>query len=510
MTPSTEDHVKFWRAFGEALAAGKKLVEALAEARRQLIGTSFEGILDSVTKHMEAGMSLSEALLAVQDVFDPRIVAAAKAGADDGALETVALQISNALEAGDLGSLDVNIMGESMGAEAKDVNEYFVQLMGQAVASRASDIHFDPAEGGAGSVRLRVDGVLREIGPPPEGVSYRAAIARVKVMANMDLAERRLPQDGRIGIKLDDKDLDLRVSLIPAHFGERMVLRILDRQQVMLGLTDIGLGGEDLEKVLGLCHLPNGIVVATGPAGSGKTTLLYSMLNEVNRPETCVLTVEDPVEYAFDRVGQMQIRPQLGLTYARALRCLLRQDPDVILLGEIRDLDALNVAVQVALTGHLLLTTMHSNTAVGAIQRLLDVGLEPFQINATLKGVIAQRLVRVLCQECKAAVQPPRHSMPPEALAFLDAHADATFFGPKGCEKCARTGYRGRTGVWEILTPDDRVRQLVSAGADLAAVRDAARVAGMRTMLECGLDKAAAGVTSIEEVLRVVPPGNAV
>ncbi|NQT20808.1 MAG: type II/IV secretion system protein [Planctomycetes bacterium] len=393
--------------------------------------------------------------------------------------------------------------------ESEEVIQYVIQLLTDAVKARASDIHLDQSEG-PGRVRIRVDGVLREAGPPPPEMLSKV-IRRFKFMAAMDVAERRLPQDGRIKLSVDRRAIDLRICTVPTIDGERLVARILDREAVpMLDLPKIGFINEDLQKVRQLCRLPNGIVIANGPAGSGKTTLLYSMLNEINTPERCIMTVEDPVEYDITGLAQIQISPQIGLTYARAIRSILRQDPDVIMIGELRDLETTELAVQCALTGHLLFTTLHANTSVGAIQRLLDIGLDAFMINASLKGVVSQRLVRVLCPKCRKPVEPATHSMPPEAVELIATWKDATFYGPGGCKECADTGYRGRTTIHEILVIDDRIRQLVTDGADMWAVREAACEAGFKTMMTNGLEKAAQGITSIEEVLRVAPLGTSV
>ena len=391
-------------------------------------------------------------------------------------------------------------------AEARSaVVDYLSQLIEDAVKRRASDIHLDPAPDGRGRVRLRIDGVLQDVEPPAKDL-FAKILSRIRIMCKMDLAERHRPQDGRIKLNLAGKECDLRVNVLPTVLGARVVMRILDRQTVILGLERIGFSDRGLRTVRGLCKLPNGIIICSGPAGSGKTTLLYAMLNAIDRQRRCVMSVEDPVEYHLDGVGQIQVAANRGLTYARALRSILRQDPDVILLGEVRDREPLQVTVQCSLTGHLILTTLHANTAPSAVQRLLDMGLEPFLVNATLAAVICQRLVRMLCPQCKQPAEPPLHSMPPEGVELVQKLKDTTFYEPKGCDACKGMGYRGRIGIHEILVPDDRVRQAVAASADLAALRNAALAAGMKPMLIDGLDKAARGVTSISEVCRVVPP----
>ena len=381
--------------------------------------------------------------------------------------------------------------------------KYVNQLLRDAVKSRASDIHLESTEDRTGRVRLRIDGRLNEI-PGPGGELFAHVLRRVMTMAALEAADESMPQDGRTMIKIHEQTVDIRVSAVPTLYGPRVVMRILLREGVILGLDKIGLLDDDLAQLRELCGTPSGIIICTGPTGSGTTTLLYSMLQEINREEVCVMTVEDPVEYSFAGMGQIQIRPQAGLGFERAIRHILRQDPDVIMVGEIRDLGILNACVQCALTGHLVLTTLHANTASGAIKRVMDVGIEPFLVNASITAIVAQRLVRVLCPKCRKPTDPPKHSMPPEAVELLWTLKDAEFFGPVGCEHCHQ-GYRGRTGINEILMMNDPIRQIVSETADVLAIRDAACQGGMKTMLQNGLEKAARGITSIEDVIRVAP-----
>ena len=390
--------------------------------------------------------------------------------------------------------------------EAKEAAQYTYQLIQQAVDAGASDIHFDGTRDRLGRMRFRIDGVLHDV-DLPGNVAFDTVVGRIKYMANLDTDEQSLPQDGRILLKLSGKDFDLRINTVPTQYGERLVARLLDRRQVKISLSDFGLADADFDKIRKLCHLPHGIVVANGPTGSGKTTLLYAMLLEANSPGTCVVTVEDPVEYTFDDIAQIQTNPSAGLTFARAIRSILRQDPDVIMVGEIRDLEAMELIVQCALTGHMVFTTLHANTAPEAIQRLIDIGIEPYMVNSALAAVVSQRLVRILCDKCKRPAEPATHSMSPEAVEFVSSRQEANFCQPVGCDECRSTGYRGRTAVHEILIMDDSIRQAIADGADMAAVRRTAIESGMKTMLQSGLGKAAKGITSIEEVLRVVPPG---
>ena len=384
--------------------------------------------------------------------------------------------------------------------------EYVDRLLEDAVRARATDLHFDPFDEGGGQVRMRIDGVLHPVDGPAEDL-FPKVVDRIKAMAAMNVTERRLPQDGRCMLDVGASRVNLLVSAVPVHSGQRVVIRMLsqDTQDILLGLSKLGFTDRDLESVRGLCHVPSGMVIANGPAGSGKTTLLYSMLMEISTPEICIMTVEDPVEISFAGIGQIQIRPQIGLTIAGAIRHTLRQDSDAIMVGEIRDLEIANLCTQCALTGHLVLTTLHANSSPGAIKRLLDMGLPPFLVSSSVVAVISTRLVRTLCPECKQPSDPPMHSMPPAAVKFISELPDTKFCGPKGCDHCRGTGYRGRTGIFEILVMNDRLRQLVTDCADIGALRSAACEEGMKTMLLDGLTKAAQGLTTVEEIIRVTP-----
>ena len=505
MEASREDHVAFWKVLATALREADPLTKALGRAMSGLTGTPWEGVCQGAIRRLEGGATLSQTLAEFGDLFDARILAAVTAGEEDGVLEVQAQRIADALAAGDLGALSPGRGEAAADAETKEVIEYVSNLVRDAIERCASDIHLQPCEGEGGRVRLRVDGVLYEHDRLAGG-RYAEVVARLKVMAALDTAERRLPQDGRILLEREGERYDLRLSTIPVVGGERVVCRLLARQNIPLGLDSVGLGADDLALVRQFCHLPSGMVIVNGPTGCGKTTVLYSMLMEANREACCVLTVEDPVEVTFEGLSQMQIRPAVGLTFARAIRSMLRQDPDVIMVGELRDLEMMQICVQVALTGHLLLTTLHASTSVGAIRRLIDCGLEPFLINSTLQGVITPRLVRMLCTKCRRPCgPPPEHSLPPEAARILAALPEATFYEPVGCDECHGTGHRGRTGIYEVLTMDDRIRRAVARPVDMAALSNAARAAGMKTMLADGLEKAARGITSVREVVRVVP-----
>ncbi|MEZ5599867.1 MAG: type II secretion system ATPase GspE [Candidatus Competibacteraceae bacterium] len=377
-----------------------------------------------------------------------------------------------------------------------------VNLMtARAVESRASDIHIEPFENRL-KIRYRVDGVLREVESPPSRLSA-AVISRIKIMAKLNIAERRLPQDGRIQLRAQGKEIDLRVSTVPTLYGESVVMRILDKASVVLDFAKLGFSPRTLKRFLDVLHLPHGIILVTGPTGSGKTTTLYTALQTINTPERKILTVEDPVEYQLEGVNQIQVKAQINLTFANALRAIVRQDPDVIMIGEMRDVETAGIAVQSALTGHLVLSTLHTNDAAGSITRLLDMGVEDYLLTSTINGILAQRLVRLLCTQCR---QP--YPALPELADELRLHRfsdtrDITLYKSVGCEQCGGTGYRGRAAIMEFLVMSDPLRRMVLKHADAGELQAAAQKEGMDTMYEDGLRKAVAGLTTIEEVLRV-------
>ncbi|MEZ5574772.1 MAG: type II secretion system ATPase GspE [Candidatus Competibacteraceae bacterium] len=377
-----------------------------------------------------------------------------------------------------------------------------VNLMtARAVESRASDIHIEPFENRL-KIRYRVDGVLREVESPPSRLSA-AVISRIKIMAKLNIAERRLPQDGRIQLRAQGKEIDLRVSTVPTLWGESVVMRILDKASVVLDFAKLGFSPRTLKRFLDVLHLPHGIILVTGPTGSGKTTTLYTALQTINTPERKILTVEDPVEYQLEGVNQIQVKAQINLTFANALRAIVRQDPDVIMIGEMRDVETAGIAVQSALTGHLVLSTLHTNDAAGSITRLLDMGVEDYLLTSTINGILAQRLVRLLCTQCR---QP--YPALPELADELRLHRfsdtrDITLYKSVGCEQCGGTGYRGRAAIMEFLVMSDPLRRMVLKHADAGELQAAAQKEGMDTMYEDGLRKAVAGLTTIEEVLRV-------
>ncbi len=374
-------------------------------------------------------------------------------------------------------------------------------LITHALESRASDIHIEPFENRL-IVRLRIDGVLNEVESPPRRLSA-AVISRVKIMANLDIAERRLPQDGRIKLRIQGKEIDLRVSTVPTMHGESVVMRILDKGGVPLDFASLGFDGSLLDAFLAALNEPHGILLVTGPTGSGKTTTLYTALDRLNQPDVKILTVEDPVEYQMPGINQIQVKPQINLTFANALRSIVRQDPDVIMIGEIRDLETAEIAVQSALTGHLVLSTVHTNDAPSTVNRLLDMGVEDYLLTSTIVGILAQRLVRNLCTHCRRPYRALPEVIEQMGLRRFLPEGEVTLYHPTGCSHCSGTGYFGRMGIMEMLPMSDRIRSLVMRHANSADLRAAAVEGGMESMFENGLRKAVAGTTTVEEVLRV-------
>lgn len=369
----------------------------------------------------------------------------------------------------------------------------------QAVKDQASDIHLEPFESDF-KIRYRVDGVLYEMAPPPKSLAL-ALTSRIKVMASLDISERRLPQDGRIIMKIGEKNVDLRVSTLPTAYGESVVIRVLDKSVVSLSLDQIGMRQQTLSEFRKIIQKPNGIVLVTGPTGSGKTTTLYSALREINKIESKIITTEDPVEYDIDGLVQIPINAKIDLNFARCLRAILRQDPDIIMVGEIRDEETAQIAVQSSLTGHLVFSTLHTNDAPGAITRLLDMGVEPFLITSSLEAVLAQRLVRTICSQCKEPYAPSDENLRELGLETHEIGAKQ-FFRGRGCPACNNTGYKGRTGIFELFIMNDVIRALVLERAATVALRQKAQEMGMQTLREYGILKIFDGETTPEEVIR--------
>ncbi len=394
-------------------------------------------------------------------------------------------------------SIDLESLQELQ--DAAPVRKLINMVLLMGIKDRASDIHFEPFEEEY-KLRYRCDGVMYELVPPPRHLAP-AISSRIKVMANLDIAERRLPQDGRIELNVGGNPVDLRVSVLPTMFGESVVIRVLDRTVVQLDLDRLGMDPDTLTKFRELIRKPNGIVLVTGPTGAGKSTTLYSALNELNDVTEKIITTEDPIEYDLDGIVQVPINPDIGVTFANVLRAILRHDPDKIMVGEIRDVETAQIAVQAALTGHLVLSTLHTNDAPSTVTRLRDMGVEPYLITATLEGVLAQRLVRRICPDCRTEYEPSKELLMELNLTPEQVQGKKFYYG-RGCERCNNTGFKGRTGLFELLVMNDTIRDLVANNASTDTIRQAARKMGMRTLREAGLQALFSGITTIEEVVR--------
>jgi type IV pilus assembly protein PilB len=419
-------------------------------------------------------------------------------GADTTSMEEVLKQLG---EAGEMLQIRGDETAAAVEAEANatPIIRFVDLILYQAIQDRASDIHFEPFENEF-KIRYRVDGALYEMSPPPRHLAL-PVISRVKVMANMNIAERRLPQDGRIQKNIAGRHVDLRVSTLPTQFGESVVLRVLDRSTVNLDLEMLGMPEYVHNYILEIINCPNGIFIATGPTGSGKTTTLYSCLRKINTIDSKLLTAEEPVEYDLEGIVQVPVNEAIGLTFARVLRAFLRQDPDRIMIGETRDLETAQIAIQASLTGHLVFTTLHTNDAPGAITRLIDMGVEPFLISATLEAVLGQRLLRSICPNCRAPYQPNESVLAQLELSKRDI-GDRKFFYGKGCDACNHTGYKGRKGIYELMKITDPLRELINERAPTVVLKQKAIELGMVTLRQDGLRSIFAGDTTIEEVLK--------
>ena len=373
-------------------------------------------------------------------------------------------------------------------------------MLSQAVKARASDIHIEPYQNRI-KVRDRVDGILYDMLSPPKHVQS-TLISRIKIMAKLNIAEKRIPQDGRIEIKIGDKNVDIRVSTIPTAFGERVVLRLLDKTNVLLKLSDLGMSKQRLKIFNELITSAHGIILVTGPTGSGKTTTLYAALSSLNNPDINIITIEDPVEYRIEGIGQIQVNPKIDITFANGLRSIVRQDPDVILVGEIRDLETAEIAIQAALTGHLVFSTLHTNDSASAVTRLIDMGIEPFLVTSSVIGILAQRLVRNVCNECKEEYIPDEESL--ENIGITpEMSSGKKIYKGKGCQECLNTGYKGRTGIFEFMILDDAIKSLILKTSDSNAIKRKAVNQGMVTLRQDGALKVLNGITTVEEILRI-------
>jgi type IV pilus assembly protein PilB len=413
-------------------------------------------------------------------------------------IESVIGQLEE-LDEGEIEGKAIDLQKEAELVDAAPIRKLLNMIMLLAIRDQASDIHFEPFEDEF-KVRVKADGMLYEMVPPPRHLA-NAIISRIKVMAELDIAERRLPQDGRIELNVGGNQVDLRVSVLPTLFGESVVMRVLDRTVVQLDMNKIGMDAHTLTRFREMIKRPNGIVLVTGPTGSGKTTTLYSALNELNDIETKIITTEDPVEYEIEGLVQVPVNPDIDVTFANVLRAILRHDPDTILVGEIRDYETAEVAVQSALTGHLVFSTLHTNDAPSAITRLRDMGIEPFLITACLEGILAQRLVRKICGECRTQFEPSDELLMELQLPIQQARQYKFYYG-RGCQRCNNSGYKGRTGIYELCDVTDEIRDLISSSASVDDLRNFARSQGMSTLREAGLKLIFDGVTTIDEVVR--------
>ena len=435
--------------------------------------------------------------IVAEDEFERRLTAAYVRDASEAKQ-----MVADLGEHPDLASLAESVPGgegEDLLDQRNDapIVQLITAVLAEAIREGASDVHIETFEKSL-QVRFRIDGVMREMVQPKRALAP-LLVSRVKVMAKLDIAEKRIPQDGRITLKIGGREVDVRVSTLPTANGERVVLRLLDKQTAALALPNLGMDAETLSRVRGVVAKPHGIFLVTGPTGHGKTTTLYAAMSELNRDSINILTIENPIEYSIAGIGQTQVNEKADMTFARGLRAILRQDPDVVMVGEIRDLETAQTAVHASLTGHLVMSTVHTNTAVGAVTRLMDIGVEPFLIASSVVGILAQRLVRVLCSQCKSAAEP-------NALErmFLGEHAEgAVVYRSSGCDACSRSGFRGRTGIYELVTVDDHTRTLIHDQASEQAITDYVR-RECPSISDDGRRKVLAGVTSVNEVMRAV------
>ncbi len=430
----------------------------------------------------------SDILRAIEGFYDTSVTSR-KYNREGHAINSIELQSPSTV--GESTGIEGMVAARQGGPVVKLVN----LMLWQAIDKRASDIHLEPFEDHI-SLRYRIDGKLYEMTPPPKHM-HLPIVSRIKILSRLDISEKRLPQDGTFMVKIHDRTIDLRISVLPTIYGEKVVLRILDRTGVVLELAEMGFEEDDLEKLKKAIFSPYGLVFLTGPTGSGKSTTLYAILQEIKSTEKNILTVEDPVEYRLAGINQVQVKPEIGLTFASSLRSFLRQDPDIMLVGEVRDLETAEICVRSALTGHLVLSTLHTNDAPSAVTRLIDIGVEPFLLAPTLLAVVGQRLVRKLCPECKEACAPEKKDL---GLAKLNTDV---IYRPKGCPACNNTGYRGRTLVAEVMSTSEDLKSLITNTVSYRDMRQRARDLGMKTLYESGLRKVEKGITSLEEVMQV-------
>jgi type IV pilus assembly protein PilB len=506
MATIRQELAAFWRKFGTMLDNGVPVLQALRVTQDEASDPRLKAVAQDIHAGIKAGQDMYTCLTRHPALFPLSLRTVVKAAEATGALVKACADIADGIDAGTFlidEDATASLTEAPTAPDAADDDNAPLQLTNKVLREgfrrRASDIHMEWVDDRL-RIRFRVDGVLGEFedGPFNRDVGQNL-IGRIKIMANMDLKEKSLPQDGRILVNVDGRPLDFRVSVVPYLYGECATIRILCRDIKIASLAAQGFSETELSRLRGWMRKPNGIVVVTGPTGCGKSTTLYAMLQELNDPKLKVVTVEDPVEFAIDGIDQLPIRPAKGLTFATAMRALLRQDPDIFMVTEIRDLETAHLLIQAALTGHLVFTTLHTSDAPGALRRLLDMGVDPFLINNTVVGVASQRLIRLICKDCREEYEPESW-----AREALKSPPGMKFFRGKGCDRCKHTGYRGRTAIHEMLELNEELRQLVARDAGVTEIQQAAHRAGMMSIRENGLARAAEGVTTVEEVLRVL------
>ncbi|MFC1582155.1 ATPase, T2SS/T4P/T4SS family [Planctomycetota bacterium] len=503
-----EEMQRFWIKFHALIGSGVDLIRAFDTIAGETANDQLKDIIKAIKKTISAGESMSAAMGKYPAYFPPSVQDMVRAGEAGGVIDIIAQRISEGIESGVfvMGYTNEHMLAaaegrdEPVGMEDHPVIKIVNLILLEGIQKRASDIHIDHTSKGL-RIRLRIDGVLREIESPDPKLTA-GIISRIKIMAHLDIAERRAPQDGRISLTVGGKDYDLRISTSPAVTGEGLVIRILSTSELTLDMEKLGLSDDHMETLKHLIHQAYGMVIVTGPTGCGKTTTIYSMLHEINSEEIKIITTEDPVEYQIDGLVQMQVAPRQGRTFERCIRASLRQDPDVMMIAEIRNLETAHLLCQVALTGHLVFTTLHTSNSVSSIRRLLDIGLEPFLVNSTLNGVVSQRLVRRVCQKCKKPHAPEKWMMELDPTL-----KKGTFYKGKGCDACNQTGFKGRMALYEMLVIDNEMRTLIAKDADYETLQMHAVKSGLITLREDGFAKAAQGLTTIEEILRVLPVG---
>ncbi len=455
--------------------------------------------IDSVASAMEVEV---RPVMAAQETVQKLIKRHLGVGSEtiDG---LIALQRQKAGDVEMLEGIDPDSLEDAEEAQQASVVGLVNEILSEAVQARASDIHIESQESGL-KIRHRIDGVLQKQPTPPEMNQFRAAIiSRLKIMAKMNIAEKRVPQDGRIKLRVSGREIDVRVSIIPMLHGEGVVMRVLDKTNLKFSLRGIGMPESVYETFQKLIRMPHGIVLVTGPTGSGKTTTLYSALSEIKSEDIKIVTTEDPIEYQLEGINQIQVHTKVGLTFAACLRAILRHDPDVVLVGEIRDLETAENATQASLTGHLVFSTLHTNDSASAFMRLCDMGVEPFLVASTVEGVLAQRLVRVLCDDCKEPYHPNVTDLPNDFPVEFRLDPKLILYRPIGCDSCRKTGYHGRLGIYELLVTNEEIRQMMTQKGTSDAIKQVAIRNGMKTMRMDGWDKAMSGITTIDEIVRV-------